>query len=346
MTIARPEPWVPEGPALAPELSLDGLIAWTSSHRVVSRTGVVQSWWSPRGTGFPYPEAAGLWLSLVCGELPPEDAPPAPMRDAVAEWLCAEIRRVGAAARGETAWLFDSGIALRGLGAYAAAGGAVDVRPAADRLARFIEGCVSARTPLLPNPTVIAHWSHAFGSHLAKVAMGSHAAAPLLARPVDPAVDEWLWAQAAQLLRGARFAEHAQTRRSYLHATIYGYEGAAHRVHLGDAGLRPLLSAGAAWVASIQRPDGGVPPFADDERAWGEPRSDVAAQAVRLWTLDDPQRWSANIRAALDFLGTLQTPAGGLRYAASSPDVNTWATLFAAQALRWALHGADPARLF
>ncbi len=328
-------------------LRLDPLLAWLASPAVVREGGVVLSWDGPRGNGYPYPEAAALWLSLACGE-PLARAAFAPAQvDAVAGWLCDEVDRHGAAARHGRRYVFDSGIALSALVAYEAGGGVVPVRATAQTLAGFVTQGVATRRAVLPvNVEPATHWSNAWSAHLVKAAMALH-------RWADHAGDAGAREAAAELVEsvlplwdGERFRVTEDGPLSYLHATLYGFEGLSWLTAQGLGAWGDVVARGAAFAAGLQTPAGGVPPFFDGAQAWGDPRADVAAQAVRLWVATDAAGWDAAIDRALSFLGGLQTPEGGVRYEASSADVNTWASLFAAQALLWRASGATVATLF
>src|SRR6185436_14855278 len=110
-------------------------------------------------------------------------------------------------------------------------------------------------------------------------------------------------------------------------------------------GLDAAVRAAAAWLGRVQVEEGGLRAWHDGTSGWGERHADVAAQAIRIWAAVDRRAYDAQIREGLRFLATLQSSEGGVRYHPSSDDVNTWCTLFALQATRWAACGADVPRL-
>jgi len=133
---------------------------------------------------------------------------------------------------------------------------------------------------------------------------------------------------------------------TYLHAGLYTLEGL---VFLRARGLADdaveALHAGCIWLAAVQHADGGIRAWAGDAVAHGPVRADATAQAVRVWLAVDPVRWREPVERATAALATLQDERGGLRYASDSVHVNTWASLFALQALRWLDNGAAPTEL-
>lgn len=335
----------PERPA-ASAAEIEPLVAWLTSSRVVPADGAVMSWWNPQASGYRYPEAAGLWLSLLCGEPELAASVPPGMADAVAGWLCSEVVRSGAAGRRGLLYAFDSGIALSGLAAYAKLGGPVDVRAAAGLLVDFIARSVASGQPVQPALCAApCHWSDRNGAHMLKAAMGLDRWAEFAGSDAARAVAASMVAMAGPVFDGERVAATDGTDVAYLHATLYGLEGLAwqHARRLGDHA--ETLHRGSAFAASIQQPGGGVSPFWNGRLAYGNPRADSTAQAVRLWLLVDPIRWGAAIERGIGFLGSLAVPRGGLRYHAGSDDENTWATLFAVQALLWRRHGPTPLSL-
>jgi hypothetical protein len=72
----------------------------------------------------------------------------------------------------------------------------------------------------------------------------------------------------------------------------------------------------------------------------GVAHADCTAQAVRIWSCVDATRYRGSIERARDYLTTL-TVDGGVRYRAGSNDINTWATIFAAQAADFVHAGGE-----
>ena len=182
-----------------------------------------------------------------------------------------------------------------------------------------------------------------YGSHLLKCAVALTA---LDERSGDARCAPTVRALAgalAPLGGGGRFPTHAAATESYLHASLYALEGLACLHARGWPGLAETLDAGAAWLASAQDESGALRAWHDGARAWGPLRCDVTAQAMRYWCWHDRARWAPHAARARAFLAGAQDVSGGLRYEPGSGDVNTWATAFALQALRWS-EGAGDAR--
>lgn len=290
------------------DLDRAALRAWLTSDEVVEPGGAVWSW---RGTpdGYRYAEAAGLWLSWIAA-VDPDHPRAAAVATALDRALGAAIGRDG------TGYTFDLGVVL---------GGVLRLSRARDTAAS--EACVLAASRLASaivehrattHVAVPERWSTRFGSHQRKLAvtlacidrsaiLDTHAAREALRRA--PALD----------------AEPV-----YVHAAAYALEGAWA---LGDV---DALARGAAWLAEIQQPSGGVP----SHGGHGPVRADATAQAVRLWCAHDRRRWSSAIERGLDRLATLVDPRGGVRYGDDRDHRNVWCTLFAWQAAQFAEHGA------
>jgi hypothetical protein len=81
--------------------------------------------------------------------------------------------------------------------------------------------------------------------------------------------------------------------------------------------------------------------FHDGREAFGSLRTDATAQAIRIWTLVDSAAYQEQIDRGIGFVAEMATPVGGLRYEPGSDDLNTWATIFGLQAVRWAAMGGS-----
>lgn len=312
-------------------LTPEALGAWLGSAAAVADDGSVWSWSNPAHPGYRYPEAAGL----VLGALAAEGAAPA-LRDRVARRLARDVDADGALGRGGARYAFDTCVGLAGLLAHERAGGVLDDPALPTRMGRAACAMLDARAPVAgPTDAPAGHWSVSHGPHLLKCAVALTA---LDARDGDarcaPTVRALVEAL-APLGRGGRFPTRAGAAESYLHATLYALEGLACLHARGWPGLGELLDAGAAWVASAQDDAGALRAWHDGARAWGPRRADATAQAMRLWCGHDRARWASSIARARAFLAASQDASGGLRYEPEGDDVNTWATAFALQALRW-----------
>ncbi|MCX4241963.1 prenyltransferase/squalene oxidase repeat-containing protein [Paraliomyxa miuraensis] len=337
---------MPDRPSLAARPRRAALLRWLVSDAVVAPDGRVWSWHNPAHPGYAYPEAGGLWLALLAREPSGGDAP----LERVAAWLrgCETPHEIGRDGRG---YLFDLAMVVAGRLSWADRCGHqwTDEGPAiAAMLAALRAGRATS------GPTHGERWSERFGPHLLKLALP-------LARWVERTQDPEATAALTELL--ATLRPHTLEGRvpsepndgpgdgpTYLHAHCYAAEGLWR---LSEAPVptpvrmqaRELADQAVAWLARVQRADGGLPPWHDGTRGWGPAPADVAAQAVRLWSGLDPARYRGAIDRALAFLGRLGDPSGGLRYHETSDDLNTWATVFTVQALDFAEGRADVRRL-
>ncbi len=322
-----------------PAPALEPMLAWLRG-AAVTDTGDVRSWVNPAHPGYPYPEAAGLLLTLLASV---EDRP-SPARESIAARLADALSPAGAVGRDGVDYAFDSAMALHGLLAHARAGG----RPhaaACDRLYDFIADCVERRAATGPGAPASSRWSTSWGCHLLKlvIALRAHGGRGRARGP--EALVGALRSTLTPLERDGRFAIHSGDERSYVHATCYALEGLLALTRGAsssepDAALRAPLRAGVDWLASIQAPDGSLPAWHNGQEVWGPAPTDIVAQSVRLWAAVDRERYAAPIARGLARLAALQTPAGGLRYLPDSQDINTWCTIFAVQATLWSRPGA------
>lgn len=317
---------------------------WLLGPAVVDDDGQVRSWHNPRHPGYRYPEAAGLLLSLFAiDDRPwPRGADPTVERIAGALLHAAESDALG---RDGSRYLFDEGIALAGLVRYARHGGEI-TRDRIEALQHRFVARLEQRQ--IVHPECPARWSTTLGPHLLKLAV-TVGTWP----DVTPALRTTLLdlsVELAQRCDTGRFITAAspdEGRRTYLHAHCYAVEGAL-RLAAGDLldasatrRCRQLAEAGASWLATVQRPGGGLPAWHDGATGWGPEPADVAAQAVRLWALVDRAHYASAIERALGFLARLTAPSGALRYHGDCRDENTWATIFAVQAAAFARDGGD-----
>ncbi|MEZ4409265.1 MAG: hypothetical protein R3A52_22765 [Polyangiales bacterium] len=317
-------------------LDADALAAWLRATAVVSDDGAVLSWRNPARPGYPYPEAAGLWLGVmsVAGGDPSQ-------RDRVARRLARDVSDDGDVGRGGARYAFDTCVALAGLLAHERAGGAVDPSLPTRMGARAVAMLSRREVVIGDTDAPEGHWSVSYGAHLLKCAAG------LLALDARDGGDGGRRAVAvlldaiAPIAVSGRFPTRAGARESYLHASLYALEGLACASAWGFAGLDRLIDEGAAWVASVQDASGGVRAWHDGEKAWGPLRADATAQAMRLWAMRDRERWASAIAKADGFLARSMGPTGGLRYEPEGADENTWAACFAWQAARCRDAGLD-----
>ena len=298
-------------------------LAWLVAGPARDRDGGVRSWANPERPGFPYLEAAGLLLSLHA-EAIARGLDARSLRadgDTIAAWLTARLQGGVVLHRGAL-YAFDTAIVVAALDRWrrVAPGGldlAVPIAQGREFLAESLRTRRGQRGAAMDG-----HWSRAFGPHLLKLA---------IALEDDALLDE----ARAHLVRtcwdGHRFRVHANADGWYAHAHAYALEGLlamrargiAIDLSLVDSGLATLRSA----VQDLDTP------------------TDVAAQLVRLGLLRGWSPEDEGLQVAWARLRDRGQPGGGVIYRPGAEDVNTWATIFTVQALRWSRLGADPAWL-
>ncbi|MBP6829880.1 MAG: hypothetical protein KA978_03795 [Deltaproteobacteria bacterium] len=304
---------------------------------MVDSDGAVRSWSNPAHPGYAYPEAAGLVLGALATEPGTEV-----IRARIASRLARDVDAAGAVGRGGARYAFDTCVCLAGLLAHERAGGVLDDPELPDRMGRAacamldrgvcVEGAVDAPA---------GHWSVSYGCHLLKCAVALTALDERSGDDRHRGTVRALVDALAPLGRGGRFPTHAAATESYLHATLYALEGLGCLRARGWEGFDHTLEDGAVWLATAQDDTGALRAWNDGTRAWGARRSDATAQAMRLWCWHDRARWAPNVARAKAFLTAVQDDSGGLLYEPRSRDVNTWATAFAVQALRWEERAGD-----
>jgi len=293
---------------------------WLLGGDVRTPAGAVLSWANPAGSGFEYPEAMGLLLSLHAEGLARGDALVGEERlhrdgAALAEQLAARVGADGAVVHGGARYAFDTAIVVTALHRWQLVcppSQASLVAGAVSRGRSFLLRCLAQRTGQLGAPRD-GHWSREFGPHLLKLALALDDPAPV-ADLVPRFLDE-CWTP-------GWFTCHPGTDRFYPHAHAYALEGLAaleaRGITVPDAPLRDGLRS---LISVADR----VP-------------TDVVAQTARLASL------CGRIEDTPPLLQTLRSRAsaeGGIRYQQGSTDRNSWVTVFGLQALRWARIGAD-----
>lgn len=301
----------------------EALFQWLTSQVVVRADGAVLSWHNPAHPGFPYPEAAALWLSWAAWRRARrEPAPGAAQVSLVTGRLSRELLEHGGIGTRGSRYLFDTCLALDALARTELPGTeerGQALAAASDRLSRWVD----EPAPVVPVPRDPDRWSSRWDAHLLRAAGVLGRAARVLDR--------------ADLLdTSRRLVERIPGRATleapdYLHARCYALEG---RWML--EGPTPEVHEAIAALAGHQQEDGSLPAKAGEP---GAGRSDATAQAVRLWCVSNPDAFATRIHGGISWLREQTDPCDGIRYEAGSKDRNTWAALFTDQALAWATDG-------
>jgi len=313
---------------------LDEAVSWLQGSAVLAADGAVLSWYNEDHPGYPYPEAAGLWLAaypwFVSWTEPDELSGLHERADRVAGWLCHQLSPQGGVGRDGHVYVFDTAVVLAGLIRFVQMRQPVDpirsqVEDAIFTAHGFVQTSLEERVAIIPH-TSSERWSQRFEAHLLKCTLSldlyAHHAVTRVQYP-DSLTD----------LANGISPTITESDPVYVHALCYALEGLLVRnICRNDAPDSRVFSL-LEQLVDIQEPSGGVAAFIHEGRGLGPCRSDASAQLVRLWCLVDPERYRDPIRAALRFLHDMQAPGGGIRYEPGSNDINTWSTLFTIQAI-------------
>ena len=328
-----------------------GLRGWLASGACQSDSGAFYAWIDPSdGTSaYEYPEITGYALTWFAGQperMPEEEA--AGRR--AAEWLLRRFRSGDWSARSGwdngAAYSFDLAIISAGLVNFgrvsghdqsfdqglAIAAGLADQTRLAGRLTPISRRSLSesSREP---------GWSNPGSAHLAKAAQCLLLAAEEGVGGADEAAVSVI--QEARRLQGddGRFITHLANGRTMLHPHLYAVEGLwIFGSARGDLEAISCARAGLEWAWGQQQVTGALPRFAPGTAAPAQ--ADVTAQAVRMAVALDltPPGFDAAVSWLCD---TARGHDRGLAlpYQPASGDnhLNTWATLFGAQATQAAL---------
>ena len=323
---------------VAEPIAAPAFAAWLRSPDVITVDGAVMSWVNPLHPGYAYPEIAGYMLS----DLAFRGRETAALRNIVARRLLAYMTPSGAVGRRGVEYVFDTAMVLAGLVAHENNGGLLPDPYMPERLRSYIVNRLSQRIGLDGNlENAPTHWSQSYGCHLIKTVIALTAFDASHGTDSSALVDQLL----TDLLplyeplgnRG-RFHVNANSDVTYTHAHCYAIEGLLVLEGRGRTGLRRWIDGGAAWLASVQELDGGVPAEHDSYGPRMVAHADCTAQAVRVWACADAELYATNIERGVAYLTDLSR-AGGIRYEAGSNDINTWATIFGAQAIDFAEQG-------
>jgi hypothetical protein len=333
-----------------------GLQRWISSGLCQSQSGAFVAWYD-LATGRPshdYPEISGYALTYLAGQSTLSTRELAAGHRG-AEWLLARVNAGNLAARdgwdNRAIYLFDLGMIATGLLSF---GRRVQDRrfiAAGLELVDWLDNEPDSARSVSPisargNASTRQSWSTLGQAHLTKIVQ-----AFLLATGFEHGgarrCPELLIETAKRLqYEDGRFATDCDQSSTMLHPHLYAAEGlwiwgSARR----DNDCLERSRAAVAWAWSHQLPSGGFParaPTATDDSSVEQ--SDVTAQAVRL-ALMLGIRSPAIDRAVRRLIESTREQRGAqaVLYQPDSTNghLNTWATIFAAQALAMAVPHAS-----
>jgi hypothetical protein len=339
-------------PRVKESLSLDNVqsdvLRFLASPAITNGDGCVYSWINPEHPGFIYPESMGLYLRLM-SFLAAERRDPVLTERAhtIASSLQKLLPPSGGVGMEGRLYLFDTCMALAGLSAYRRLlKGRID-EGKLRLMARFIGDMTERRVTLVEAdgrvPEVRRHWSTIFGAHQLKTVIALDCLATDLA---DGKYLQMALGVADEVVKGCyddgifRFGPGEKT--VYCHAHCYALEGLLYLRERGYRDTTAMLRAGADALRGWQNDDGSMNNWYEDPSKTPSRVGDASAQAVRLWIAVDRERYRASIDRGLEFLAGLRSPESGLYYSKGSRDVNSVTSIFATQAMEWALRGPRP----
>lgn len=320
--------------------------AWLANSGLRDQHGRVFSWLNPSHPGYVYPEIMGYYASL-CAERARHSGSEGWLEIGlqVGDAIVRELTPHGALSRGDVEYAFDTAMGLHGLLRVQHVEGSRRFAHAAERMTDFLVATLAEQEVAWRHGRplrILDSWSHSFGASMIKVSMALEASGLALGRRDSTELASFVRQQAiAATWRDGAFRVNSARRWVYVHAHCYAAEGLIFHSRAASALPDPVL-ASAQFLARVQADDGGLPCWHEREDVQVVSHADATAQAVRIWTLVARDRYAAQIRRALGFLRTVEAIGGGLRYTRGSEDLNSWATMFGAQADQWQRCGAAP----
>jgi hypothetical protein len=328
-----------------------GLCAWIESGACQTASGAFAAW-VDAATGSPafeYPEITGYALTFLAGRALSEKAWAVGNR--AAAWLLDRIRRGNLVARdgrdNDAVYLFDLAMVASGLLSFGRRAEHEQLVETGHRLVDFLDRELDAAGPISPRARGRRPdrrgWSTDGIPHLAKLAqcflLSEHSAS---GRSLGRLIES---VEGHQKPDG-RMTTDPEDALTMLHPHLYAAEGLwIWGQARGDEEALERAGAALDWAWEQQLPSGGLPrAAAPDDRSEKVEQTDATAQAVRLALVLD--RRTPPVERAIGRLVELARGSAGtlsLAYQPVSPvcHLNTWTTLFAAQALTMATPGAS-----
>lgn len=320
---------------------------------IVDNQGNVFSWLNSRRSGYVYPEIMGYYLTFCCQYL---EAHPGnsllhhclrQRTHQVARRLQRLVSPRGGIGRDGLLYLFDTAIAITGLLTYQAHFNCVIDPRCLSQMTAFVTHAVEQQQSVWSvngdRCSLPARWSTVFGSSMIKVVIA-------LQRLADWTGNSYYRHQGQQLAQ--RVMEHysddgafmvfPKLSTVYTHAHCYALEGLLDLHYHGHGAMMPCLIAGADCLKQWQNQDGSLYNWNRQPHPPPTKIGDATAQAIRIWLAVDRNRYQEQIHRGFEFLKKLAAPEHGMYYGAGSSDINTWVTMFTAQALDWYLKGCRP----
>jgi hypothetical protein len=340
------------------EAAAVGLRAWISSGACQSPNGAFVAWvdLADGGRSYDYPEISGYALTYLASLPSLSQREEAAGHDA-ADWLSRRVQAGNLAARdgwdNDAVYLFDLGMIASGLLSF---GRVTQVERYVENglaLVSFLGTELSSSASISPlarrGPRSEREgWSTRGVAHLGKLVQSFLLAEELGGGAGRSAPSRLIDAVKARQSRDGRIRTDDAETIVMLHPHLYAVEGLwIWGQATGDDDALERARAAVEWVWTQQLEQGGLPSSVQTGEAGAAAceQSDVTTQAFRVALALGPPS-AAPTCALARILAVAQRHDGGLGivYQPDSPDahLNTWATLFAAQALALGRSKASP----
>lgn len=335
-----------------PKLVAGEFRRWLGSGRVQAESGAYCAWRDAGASSlaFEYPEITGYALTWLAREDVREHEVAAGRR--AADWLVDRLAANDRSARSGwehgAVYTFDLGMIAAGLMSFGSLVGESSYvehgRDVARSLAGYLDemGEIPALAPEGPVSSRPGEWSTDGRVHLVKCAQ-----ALLLADERDAALALSRQATDAQAADG-HFTTQPGDEFVMLHPHLYAVEGLWMLAEAEDRGdLRDHARRATEWAWRHQLPSGGMPRWASASSS-GPEQLDTTSQAVRaaiLLELEPPGLQRATHRLA-ELARADADHGSALIYRPEdvADHLNTWVTMFAAQALEVVAEGPQAVR--
>lgn len=303
-------------------------------NKIYDKSGGFYSWQRENDKGYLYSEITGYGIKLYMYLYSLfKDPKYLLMAKKSVDYLNSKMYN-GGISRSEICYVFDTSICLSGILSY-------DAKSIDKNMIKFVYHNLLMREPIRFNGTIpvvdLNHWSLSYGSHLLKCNI---ILKDLLGYTKDPKFGQLIDRICADNLKNfdnGHFHINSKSTDVYVHSHCYATEGL---IYINRPEYSDIIKQSARWLADSQNSDGSLYNWYNSSRKQ-EKRTDITAQAIRIWLWADKEKFDSNIKKGFKFLKSLQSPEGGLYYSTVSSDINSWATIFAMNAVLWHDNGVD-----
>lgn len=322
------------------------MIGWLLDSGICSKEGVVFSWLNEKKPGYPYPEISGYYIKFL-SYLYLKFLEKKYLDKAIkcADNVSIELSKEGSVGKDGLKYVFDSAICFSGLIALAKIKKLSETQEIAlKKSIDFFYNSVKQKEVIFKNGKGIVdyeRWSLSYGSLLIKNAISLIEAYEYFGDNKYKSLAESMVRDLiAKTYKGDHFSINEKQPFVYTHCNCYATEGLFYLTSKGHREFSQLAMNSAQWLADNQNSDGSMYNWYLRNNVERDKQGDATSQATRIWLLADKHKFSKNIENATKFLKSLQHKSGGLYYNINShglrsEDINSWATIFAAQAVLW-----------